>query len=1264
MPTLQKGPKTAKKHPLAKTAPFDTLESIAKKNLVKDGWETLALYLFGTKEADEVNRALGETIGVAKVDLVHAEKTQLKPMTGHSGEIALPEDWTEATFEAGKRYRLTVARSRAPTAIAITNLDKWFIPGKETNDIRYTTEGDPESANLVDFAIYGSNYCECTDWNNGLGKYKILEGEQIFKEEGMKTMERGNHVLQVADSDGKKNGWSGLANTTKGILAVKADGKPRFINVAFSPYTVHFRYRKGGEDKTALLLLEPFWPQWDETKTEPAVTAVFTASPATFQWTNAADQELGVLEVTDATGQRVHLAVLSGDALAKGAKSVTWDKNYREDAFNGKFGQTYLDDSAEVTPLKKLLFKSTPYKAKVTTFVRKAKTDSLKIKWEIKETTKLDRGLLIVTDKDDTVVFQTPLPKGKMGKQKHEFVWDGKYLPGVKNSRAKKTDAPNTVYEAIPESMPYRVQVQAHTAENTLNGLALAAMHTEVRLFVHPKTEVPNALAYDPLKAEPSLALGQADWVPGDPPVEADGTKWFRHKLAQYGFHPGVVTDKAAANAEYKLALKEFKRSVPADGSAVAPNFTRLTIDDAEDAALKTAITTLRPGDKRKPFGDPTRVRANNNDPDLTEAEIDQRLPDPKAEMIVWVDDRQYYTQGDAKDDANNSFLSGTPSADAFGLKNYRGAMSTADGRATSDAAAIARPWIPLKTKLFLLSRFQDLSGRKRGDPETAPVALPDEYLAAMQTAIGPLRVDWTFEDLPPDVSVIDPAHYDAKFTRARKYVAWALRENKGTHTRKDTKREAIYTNCKETFGGIRPTALGDYYKTAFGAGDVSLAPWPATAVAETESVATIVHDHLIASQGTAKQLFKPLIGQAGICFHPSRIAGDGYRVRAEVSFEKFTGYEFPNLEALKVRYPISPQAHSAGLRVWRRSSVRGYMCWSAAATGHWPGMLDGMRDRYRPAHLYFVHEGSTAPRSFNVTDVFDPAQPTHATRFKNTIKNNVAASLQDVTKMSLKGNHVWPWSDRDDFGWPWISPVNLADNQVYEKWEMGPIMNNTWRAYRIGLLLALTKQVERLGVMRGHVFVEFDSSPAYNIQRYRCDSVPPHTYWIMQKDGVTNRRPNGPCPAPGCAGTLTARNAFFNRTSMPMPAVGGALGATWLFTTSDADTWAHEVGHHRHLEHAASAPGSQYDPNHDPTDPPNNAELHDAKDNTTQNWVTLGVAKPSEQDWDRNCIMSYASVYYAGGIDHFCGKCILRNRGWKVQTLLYPETDVVEPVP
>jgi hypothetical protein len=209
--------------------------------------------------------------------------------------------------------------------------------------------------------------------------------------------------------------------------------------------------------------------------------------------------------------------------------------------------------------------------------------------------------------------------------------------------------------------------------------------------------------------------------------------------------------------------------------------------------------------------------------------------------------------------------------------------------------------------------------------------------------------------------------------------------------------------------------------------------------------------------------------------------------------------------------------------------------------------------------------------------------------------------------------------------------------------------------------------------VMRGHLFVEFESSPDCNYEAYTCANCLEANkyYWFVRKTASTSGLKRGTsCPTCGGAHTLNVyAGQIVRNSSLPWAAVGSPLGATWLFTTSDADTWAHEVGHHRHFIHAASAPGSQQSPSGTPGP---SLEMHDHEANSVKAWdgfqITLGHnngTKASERDWDRNCIMSYSASSYVGaarGRDTFCGKCLLRQRGWKVQALTYPGSAVCEP--
>ena len=113
--------------------------------------------------------------------------------------------------------------------------------------------------------------------------------------------------------------------------------------------------------------------------------------------------------------------------------------------------------------------------------------------------------------------------------------------------------------------------------------------------------------------------------------------------------------------------------------------------------------------------------------------------------------------------------MSGSDARATFGLMNYRGAMGVGDNKVALDRDAVPRPWLPLKVELALLGRADPLWP----DYDNAKVIIADaELRKKMSRAIGPLRMDWTVDDLPPDIDPVNAGGYDRAKMRARKYVA------------------------------------------------------------------------------------------------------------------------------------------------------------------------------------------------------------------------------------------------------------------------------------------------------------------------------------------------------------------------------------------------------------------------------------------------------------------------------------------------------------
>jgi hypothetical protein len=515
--------------------------------------------------------------------------------------------------------------------------------------------------------------------------------------------------------------------------------------------------------------------------------------------------------------------------------------------------------------------------------------------------------------------------------------------------------------------------------------------------------------------------------------------------------------------------------------------------------------------------------------------------------------------------------------------------------------------------------------------------------------------VDWTFDEIGPDVSVIDNSKYKKDRTRTLTYVKWVLDELKEEYTRKDVERKTTYTNCPEKHDGIRPKKdkLNTYYKAAFGSGATRLRPWHAATDDATESIATVVHDDLGQAEAA---LFAAWVGRVGAYFNPSRIAGDGYRVRSQVRFKTATGYDFPNAAVLARRYPRLPQANTAALRLWRKSSLRAYSCWAPSATGHWDAHVTKYRELYEACHLHFVHEPApnTAPpgqaTAYPPNTLLNPAVPADVTTFRNIITSRVTKNYHKTNPghIKLDPKYCFPWYHRAHMDWIWPSPANVPVNKIKKRF-FNQIFNATWRKYRMGVLIELLRRVEaKHGQLRGHFLVEFRSTPEFWVEEYECDGCG-DTYWWIEKTAAGGSAVGKNCADCGGAMQRQSPTVIRHRTHLPMPAVGVPLAATWLFSNSKEETWVHEVGHHRHLEHAASAPvGSRT---------AEQLKLHDTENNTHKAWPAGTDAE--DKRWDRCCIMSYTSKSEKL---YFCGKCVLRNRGWKVEALGHPGTAVKDP--
>ncbi|MDQ2642320.1 MAG: hypothetical protein M3020_00790 [Myxococcota bacterium] len=195
--------------------------------------------------------------------------------------------------------------------------------------------------------------------------------------------------------------------------------------------------------------------------------------------------------------------------------------------------------------------------------------------------------------------------------------------------------------------------------------------------------------------------------------------------------------------------------------------------------------------------------------------------------------------------------------------------------KAPKEKQRLNRPLLPILAKVYL-------RGKKLGKVEA-----PD--------AIGPVRVNWLFTDVREDLSrqvTLKPKEP----SRTRTYVEAALKTKSGrTATAGD--------NCYQDFGGIRDSAANDF-QAPFVLG-TRYEPFDVKADAGQKVCFSLVH--------ADDKKFPDRVGQAGVLFRPSFVAGDAYQLRADLDFSTL-----PNHADLDKLHGVT----SAGKRIKGRTGV------------------------------------------------------------------------------------------------------------------------------------------------------------------------------------------------------------------------------------------------------------------------------------------------------------------------------------------------------
>jgi hypothetical protein len=343
---------------------------------------------------------------------------------------------------------------------------------------------------------------------------------------------------------------------------------------------------------------------------------------------------------------------------------------------------------------------------------------------------------------------------------------------------------------------------------------------------------------------------------------------------------------------------------------------------------------------------------------------------------------------------------------------------------------------------------------------------------------------------------------------------------------------------------------------------------------------------------------------------------------------------------------------------MWRKTSMRGYVPWMPAVIAGWEATVASMAAFYAATHVHLVHEGAstTTPQQYSGvgTGASDLMTASDFTQLVDEKVGVPAGPFNGKTAAYTTG-YIWPYLDQNHWG---IAGQAVDLNTFVD--SLGSIEDKSWDLYSMFLVHKLIEGAERkLGHMRGHTIAEFKSSPPLICIEYACNVDKTHkftevannpaggeSHTVGSQSVTFSRLPsNTNCKVAGCTGKYKFASSHQDEDGLPLCAIGQPIGGCWQYIPRYAETWAHEVGHHRHLQHAPSRGGSTS------IAPGGKAEQHDSAANAFQ----AHEDSTHSRGWDRWCLMSYDKK----APRHFCGKCVLKNRGWAVNTLTNPAGDV-----
>ena len=1167
--------------------------------------EEVALFNWGTKEAKEVVRALVELVGCKQVDDDPAKcKMDITRGPG-GGTILLPKLWKKDALPYEVIHTLKVKTSLPATAISITSLDKWFLPADEICEVAYALEGLHDRALKVDMEVYASNYAKVTATNNGeFVTYAFTDIPDI------PILKKSLTADAAQRATGSETSWRGESEAAEGILKPRGTTK-RYINAASSPYSVSLRYYKEDEHKKAILRIESFWPRWENTP------RALNDESLKFKWTlkDCPDAMNGQFQIFDKDGKIVWRQALTPAECVNGEHEHNW---------------------AEGKPL--ITEAQMPYRVQIQVHTNKDAAPGMglaSMHTEVRLLTHPKIGTHGVDHELEPQVLNFAIAP----------FYSSATAPAEDSAKGRKLRLAKAGYHPGPiedgeAQAPYVQAVKEFQRDHAVDGIVMIKDSVRLKADGSINEDTKKLIAKQDPSRRPLFGTdGRVDIKDDDALKTAlnnkgtylsGGTPEYDSQVIAWVDDRHNYTEPDATYDTYLLPNMDLEnyhaKANPGDG--------KQAVDDAAICRPWIPLEVTMPLMKKAN----TLQDANPAIPEVTDSmraatgpiRVDWTFRDLAPEykvdtgeyLATRVRSLQFLTTAIAnmkgthngKDAFNlTKALGGVREGDYYKLSYGVDDQSLMPWKAEADSGVNAVCSVAHDDLGQDADRhYADRRG-KAGVYFHPSIIGGDGYQC---------RAQLSFRDLPTGAT-----HPNWKVLRNR-YDVTTLAQ---AHTapirlwRKDSYRAHVKWTSTAGNWGAHDVASKKFYE-----------PGMIHFVYEKENNNTFKPTDLYGffKRGEYRDLISAfIIGGMGADPKTQR-----YRAASEMTVSDDTIWPWSTAKHLGVQGVPPPGTTLASYRIayrnqilddtWRKfreALVRDLLGKLERDKGMLRGHLVGEFLASPPywVEQYFCSECNTDQLLMELetgggSGVDEPCRAgvcpgvLHSSIVEDYTCNKCNAHLlQKSISLKLGGaNCTTPCTGT-------MVGASQAAGWFTRKMSGADAMNTTYTCGVCGRRDSVVETATTAGSRTGSA----------------CGKICPR---------------GGKMIADG--GTRTAQQIAGPTAQIGLPSWGGALGGLFLDTEEGPRTfWAHEIGHHKHLSHAGDVITVATIPQHDQA-------------LNTVDGTVAGDTRPKARQWDRDCIMSYINEETGDDRAYFCGKCLLRLRGWKVEGLVDPAGNVSGP--